>query len=165
MPCKKFSGSCSLCPWSEGNCPYPRKSTKRYWIYADDRVNHFLTVMGCFDGVEEVIDKLNDLKNKKWERRYRLAFDFIPNSKATECLLPYVSLIVTDGEANWNTNVALLVDVKEHALYYYDEWHTNFDTEPDKPRHIEIIKPWDEKLEFIDCFSLPYHPINVGEWK
>jgi len=164
MPCHVFSGSCSLCPWcGEEECPYlhVHDNDKRYWVYVSDRKGSYHEVYKNVDTVEEAIEVVKEMaKKKKWAKKYLYSLDFKEGEKAVPHYLPYVDLAITDGEHSWGTEINLLINTEDGSIYYYDIWKTHFHDIPydHEPRHIEIIKPWDEKLEFIRLQDLPWWP-------
>ena len=169
MACSVFGGSCSLCPWcGEKYCPHfnDEVDNKRYWIYANDRRGSYLVPIGNFNTKKEVVTFIKGLESRKWKNKYRYSFAAKEKtSNGWKCeteYLPWIGITITDGEYNWSNDISLLINTEDNIIYYYDIWKTNFNNYPDEPRHIELIKKWDNKLKFINHKELPWYPT---EWK
>lgn len=172
MPCSVFSGSCSLCPWyGEEHCPYfhDHKNDKRYWVYVTNREESYLDLLANLDTKKEVIEFIKTLTKRKWAKKYRVAHLIDkrvktkgPYYKVERVYTPYVELTITDGEYSWYTSVRLLLNTKDNTLSYYNQWTTSFFPYVDENQkiNVEIIKPWDERLKFVDIKTLPWHPRN-----
>lgn len=177
MPCEIVAGSCSLCPWcGEEQCPHlhdnNRRSNKRYWVYATDRRNGYHVRLRTFNDKEDVIAYVKTLVDRKWGKDYMYA-EKIDRSetvrghyKFDEVRVPYVEITITDGEHSWYDSVDLLINTDGKTISYYNKWKTDFHPYVDKHQkmNVEIIKPWDEKLEFINMRDLPWYPTKE-EWE
>ena len=173
MACSVFYGSCSLCPWCDDKrCPYfcsYENSSKRYWVYATDRENSCHVFLANFDTKESAITFVKKLINRKWSKNYRtvqyIDRRIIKNNKYNikRDYIPFVELTITDGEYSWYNAVNLLINTENKTISYHNIWTTKFYPYVDKKEkiNIEIIKPWDEKLEFINMKELPWFPTKL----
>ena len=176
MPCHVFSGSCSLCPWcGEEQCPHlhDHDHDKKYWVYATDREESCHVKMANLDTKKEVVSFVKKLVNKRWGKNFKVAqlinTDEIRGHqyKIERTSVPYVELTITDSIYGWYNSVDLLINTEEKAIYYYDKWKTEFSPYINEHQklHVEIIKPWDEKLEFIPMQELPWYPAEFKNRK
>ena len=155
MACSIWGGSCSLCPWcGEPQCPHydDNRNEERYWLYALDRKNSNLNVIYKTDDKKEMIEKLKALRDKKfhpnWPKKYQYTYT-VDRSKvvrgrypiAGEEYVPYIELVVSEGDCNWDTDVELIYDMEYGELYY------QLDPVLYKVP-VKFGKMWDEKLVF-----------------
>ena len=174
MACSVFSGSCSLCPWcGEDYCPHAHDhdNDKRYWVYATNRKESCHILLANLNTKKEVIAYMKNLVNRKWGKNYKrveyidgrvVRRNHMYKAESSEC--PYVEITITDGEASWNNSIDLLINTEDKTISYYNIWKTQFYARVDKGEEIkvEIVKPWEGRLNFIDMRDLPWYP---AEWK
>ena len=167
MPCRIYSGSCSLCPWcGDETCPYYHEhdNDKRYWVYATDRKESCHVLLANLNTKKEVVEFVKNLVNKKWAKKYRFAFtgtEKKPNGgwKGGPEYLPWVEITISEGEYSWYNDVDLIINTDEKKIYYYNIWKTEFYELPgERGRNIELVKEWDRKLKFINMEDLPWYP-------
>ena len=169
MPCRIYSGSCSLCPWcGDETCPHlhddDNRNKKKYWVYATDRKGSYHILQANLKTKKEAVAFVNKLVNKNWAKKYRYAFtgeSEKPNGgwKGKADYLPWVEITITDGEYSWYDDVDLIINTDEKKIYYYNIWKTNFyDLPGERTRNVELIKEWDGKLNFTKMEELPWYP-------
>lgn len=176
MPCNVFGGSCSLCPWcGEEQCPHyhDHDNDKRYWIYATDRKESCHVLQANLNTKKEVIAFVKKLVNKKWGKNYKRVENIdgravrrngFYQTEVNE--VPWVEITITDGEYSWYDSVRLIINTDEKKIYYYNIWKTEFHARVDKGEetHVELIKEWDGKVNFIKMQELPWYP-TPEEWE
>lgn len=162
MPCFKFSGSCSLCPWCEYGCPMDSGPiVKEYYLYIEDRKGGYLEVAKSSRKKQDIIDTLNKLIDGTyrgrglyqgvWGKKYQytclIDYNILIRNRhykiADVQYIPVIELIVTDGERNWNTDIHLFYDINTRKLYYAEPTDYIKYGEP-----VKFGKEWDGKLVF-----------------
>lgn len=175
MPCSVFGGSCSLCPWcGEDYCPnaHDHNNDKRYWVYATDRKESCHILLANLNTKKEVIAYVKKLVNRKWGKNYKRVEHIdgrvtkrngLCKSEASE--VPWVEITITEGgKYSWGTAISLFINTEDKSVWYGNIWKTRFYAWVDKGEevHVETVKPWDDRLNFIDMRDLPWYP---AEWK
>jgi hypothetical protein len=119
-------------------------------VYATDHTLGAHVRQSNVDTIEKAIASVKKLAKKHWSYKYE--WD------------GYVELTITDGEYSWYTAVNLLIDTRDGSIYYYNIWKNSYVDLPNNPKNIAIVKPWDEKLDFIYMMELPWYP-TPEEWE
>ena len=162
MSCHNHFCSCSLCPsCGTKSCPYYEEISnkkKEYYIYAHDKKGGYLDVIFHSKNKIDIINKLasiasNNYKGRgmfqgEWAKKYRYIYK-IDKTKIVRGrypivdvkYVPYVEFIITQGEANWNNEVNLVLDIENSALHYYDSM-IRYGEE------VKLGKKWNNKLVF-----------------
>lgn len=154
MPCFKFWGSCSLCPFCGYDCPSEHsEDDNKYYIYAQDREHSELNVVFKTKHKNTLIKKLKDIRDgiyhKNWGKKYKYTAILDTTRtyngfyKAIQVnYIPYIDLVVTNGEANWHTDIHFILDIEKNQLYSTNECVTFEGKVPD------LNKTWDGTLKF-----------------